>query len=151
MFTSVTGPSLVLKYRLRNDTIYSFSVLLLKTGTWWAGLTLAPEGSGSLVKPQPVNVFCQLRFCSHWGYRTSGNKKWEVVQQTSSLVCKRCTQSSLNGFTHLSLRRLLFTCRAPANSCTDVIALSLRLQNVREQMKERYGVQEIFQQQYITN
>ena len=47
---------------------------------------------------------------------------------------------NLNGLTHFSLRRLWFTCKAPANSCTpsDVISFSLRLKNVREQEKERY-------------
>ena len=83
MFASVTSPSLVFQYRSRM-TLYSFSVHLLISRMWMVGLTLALEGSGSLVKPQPVYVFLQLRSCSHWGCRMSENNRWELVQQTPS-------------------------------------------------------------------
>ena len=83
MFASVISPSLIFQYRPRM-TLYSFSVHLLISRTWMVGLTLAPEGSGSLVKPQPVYAFLQLRSCSHWGCRMSENNRWELVQQTPS-------------------------------------------------------------------
>ena len=63
-FASVTSPSLIFQYRSRMK-LYSFSLHLLISRTLMAGLTLAPEGSGSLVKPQPVYMFLQLRSCSH--------------------------------------------------------------------------------------
>ena len=44
---------------------YSLSVHLLRTRTSMAGLTLAPEDSGSLVKPRPVYVLLHLRSCFH--------------------------------------------------------------------------------------
>ena len=66
----------------------STSVQLLRSRTWRAGLTLVSEGSGSLAKLQPTHEHLHLRSCSHWGYRMSENKRWEVVQQTSSLCVR---------------------------------------------------------------
>ena len=53
--------------------------------------------------------------------------------------CTFIKNKNLNCLTHLSLWRLLFTCKTPANSCTPshVIPFSLRLQNVRR--KEMRG------------
>ena len=49
-------------------------------------------------------------------------------------------KQDINDWTHFSLWRLWFTCKAPANLCTPsaVISFLLRLQNVREQKRERY-------------
>ena len=60
----------------------STSVHLL---TWRAGLTLAREGCGSLAKLQPIHEHLHLRSSCHWGCEMSENKRWEVVQQISSL------------------------------------------------------------------
>ena len=70
----------------------NFSVHLSKSRMGMVGLTLAPEGSGSLVKPQPVYMLLQLRSCFHWGYRMSENNKWK---KPLHFVRKRWTQSSL--------------------------------------------------------
>ena len=73
------------------------------------------------------------------------------IHDTIVLVNKQ----DINDWTHFSLWRLWFTCKAPANLCTPsaLISFLLRLQNVREQKRERYmyAVQETFmnkQQQY---
>ena len=63
----------------------STSVHLLRSRTWRVGLTLVSEGSGSLAKLQPIHKLLLLWSGSYWGCRMSANKRWEVVQQTSSL------------------------------------------------------------------
>jgi len=40
-----------------------------------AGLTLAPEGSGSLSMLQTVHGLHRLRSCHHWGCRIPENKR----------------------------------------------------------------------------
>ena len=50
------------------------------------GLTLAPEGSGSLAKLQPLHKLLHLRSGCSRGYTISENKKWEVVEV--SILCK---------------------------------------------------------------
>ena len=60
----------------------------LKCWTKLAELTLASEGSGSLVKPHQVHGHLHLRPGCHWGCRISENKRWQVVQQTSSLCVR---------------------------------------------------------------
>ena len=68
-------------------------------GRWWqlesghkktlmAGLTWALEGSGSLAKLQLIHELLHLWSGSNWGCRMSENKRWEVVQQTSSLCVR---------------------------------------------------------------
>ena len=46
--------------RLKNDSIYSFSVNLFGNKTIMAQLTLAPEGSGSLAKLQQLHELLRL-------------------------------------------------------------------------------------------
>ena len=80
----------------RNDSIYSLSVLLLRSRTWMAGLTSAPEGSCSLAKLQIIHEHLCLRSGSHWGCRVSENKRWGVVQgywdAVSDTVCQVVSQ-----------------------------------------------------------
>jgi len=50
-----------------------------------AGLTLAPEGSGSLSKLQTVQGF-HCRSCYSWGCRITENKRWNRLNK-SIQVC----------------------------------------------------------------
>ena len=56
--------------------------------TWRAGLTLALEGSGSLATLHLIHEHLLLWSGSQRGCRMSENKRWEVVQQTSSLCVR---------------------------------------------------------------
>ena len=69
---------------------WSISVHFLGSRSWMTRLTLAPEGSGSLAKLQPLHKLLQLRSRCNRGYmcRMLKNKRWEVV-----LFCVRCIWS----------------------------------------------------------
>lgn len=54
---------------------YSLIVLLLRTRTWMARLTLASEGSGLIAKLQPIHVYLQMWSYSYWGCRMLENKR----------------------------------------------------------------------------
>jgi len=51
-----------------------------------AGLTIAPEGSGSLSKLQTVYELHCLRCCYHWDCKIPENKRWNRLNK-SLQVC----------------------------------------------------------------
>jgi len=52
-----------------------------------AGLTLAPEGSGSLSKLQTVQGLHRLRCCYPWDCKIPENKRWNRLNK-SLQVCR---------------------------------------------------------------
>ena len=68
--------------------------------TWITGLTLAPEDYGSRATLQPIHRSQCLRSGSHWDCRMSENKRWKVVQQTSSLCVRYICSQHLTSETH---------------------------------------------------
>ena len=61
---------------------WGIHLLLLRCRTWMAGLTLAPEGSGSLSKLQTVHGLHHQRSCHHWGCRIPENKRWNRLNKS---------------------------------------------------------------------
>ena len=76
------------------------SVHLLRSMTWRVGLTLVSEGSGLLATLQPIHEHLHLRSCSNWGCIMSENKRWEVVQQTSSFCVRYIWSCGTSLLTH---------------------------------------------------
>ena len=62
-----------------------------------AGLTLAPEGSGSLAKLQLLYELLCLRSGWTQGCRMSENKERKVVQEISMILKQQCTRINNQG------------------------------------------------------